>query len=88
MKKIIITAFFLALSLGAMAQQNSQQPNGDHSQQQAPTTTQINTERSAAQEDQKKENEVKTKVAAVNERSKPMKMKKHRRHNTKMKTTT
>ncbi len=61
MKKILITMTFLTLGLGAMAQQDSQQPNDDQLQQQAPRETQAEVERAAAREARRQEAEKKQK---------------------------
>ena len=47
MKKIILTVAFLAITSIAAAQENEQQPNDDQLQQQAPRSTQVQTERAS-----------------------------------------
>ncbi len=47
MKKLMISAAFLAFSAVASAQTGEQQPNDDQLQQQAPRETQVETERAA-----------------------------------------
>ena len=65
MKKILISCAFLAMSIGAMAQQN----NDDQLDQQPPRETQVEMERAAARDARQKEAEAKQKEADAKERA-------------------